>query len=529
MINYKVQLKEDIQDKIGVPININAVIATIESLGIREIDAITDYQSTSIEELAKTMFNEIKDKCNTFDSNLPEIENPKYFPLSDYLWVKTKLFVTKYPAGLIHQTPAFLQIFSIVLFGYSLWTSLEFNELQSTTVVLGVIIGFIVSGGFVQVIGKQISFYWNHQDYINTKSTINNLIENGLKTFLLVFIILFTMNVILNFYPFSVLIVMSCYSFLIGYLLLALAPLYPLKQRWISSVAIIIGTAISLLLKAMDVLPIYLTHWIGISLSIFISRIFIKHHLKFVKKNDLNHVSQDLKSSQIIYSNFNYFLYGVFFYLFVFLDRILAWSSNINRDLPYFIFYEPNYEIGMDLAVLTFFLMVGVLEYSITTFSKFLDYKQRSTSIESLKKFNNDFKKAYWRNVSLLIVSGIIITSALYLLITSRWGYSSLFNEQLKDIGLNVFLYGSIGYILLIWGMLNTLYLFTLNISSTPLKSIIIGFLANLIVGFVLSRFFYYEYSVFGMLTGAFAYMLLTLRKVLRFFTQLDYHYYASF
>jgi len=179
--------------------------------------------------------------------------------------------------------------------------------------------------------------------------------------------------------------------------------------------------------------------------------------------------------------------------------------------------------------VLTFFLLIGILEYSISVFSTFLNFKQKSTSLEFLKKFNSDFKKTYWKNTLLLLVSGFFIIIFLYLLITSPWGYSAFFNEKLVNVSLNVFFIGSISYVFLIWGMLNTLYLFTLNISSEPLKAIIFGFTINLIVGLILSRIFHFEYSVYGMLTGSITYMLITLKKVLKFLNQLDYHYYASY
>jgi len=522
------QLKNDLKEKIGLPVNLNVVIATIESFGIREIDVQADYNVSSIEELAIILFNELIEGSSDLNSRITLDKENSNVAISGYLWAKSKLFVTKYNTGLLHQTPAFLQIFSIIFFGYSLWTSLEFNQLQSTSIVLGVIIGFILSGGFVQITGKQISFYWNNKDLINTKTTINSLIKNGLKSFLIVFVFLIGANCVLKFFPLSVLLIMCCYAFLIGYLLLVLAPLYPLNKRWVSSLAIILGTGIALLLKKGDFMHVYLTHWIGISIAILTTRLFLFFFLRKIKTPKITD-NENLKSSQIIYANFNYFIYGVFFYMFIFLDRILAWSSTSNKELPFFIYYEPNYEIGMDLAVLTFFLLIGILEYSISAFSTFLDFKQKSTSFELLKKFNNDFKKTYWKNTLLLLVSGFFIIIFLYLLITSRWGYSAFFNEKLVNVSLNVFFIGSISYVFLIWGMLNTLYLFTLNISSEPLKAIIFGFTVNLIVGLILSRVFHFEYSVYGMLAGSITYMSITLKKVIKFLNQLDYHYYASY
>jgi hypothetical protein len=88
---------------------------------------------------------------------------------------------------------------------------------------------------------------------------------------------------------------------------------------------------------------------------------------------------------------------------------------------------------------------------------------------------------------------------------------------------------GGIGYFFLAWGMLNTLYLFTLGQTQQPLKGIIYAILINITVGFILSRFISFEYSVVGMLVGALFFMLYTLKHIFHFFKKLDYHYYASF
>ena len=52
-------LIEKTRDKIGKPISTRVVVATIESLGIREIDAMPDYGFTSIHDLSESVFKEL--------------------------------------------------------------------------------------------------------------------------------------------------------------------------------------------------------------------------------------------------------------------------------------------------------------------------------------------------------------------------------------------------------------------------------------------------------------------------------------
>src|SRR6478609_5099543 len=244
----------EVKDKIGKPVSNRVVMAAIESCGIREKDTPIDFGFTSIKNLADYIFKEL---CFAEEhkgaKNIKERESgslsPRFIQISDYLWVKAKIFAQYYPLGIFHLFPVFIQITSIIIFGYSLWTYIGFNQAQSTAVVLGVVVGLITTGGFVQVIGRQASFYWNHEDYIMTRQTINYLLRIGTINLVFVLFAFFILNSLFYVYPFAILTIASIYAFLIGLLLLVLAPFHTIKQRWVISFAILSGTIVSILLK----------------------------------------------------------------------------------------------------------------------------------------------------------------------------------------------------------------------------------------------------------------------------------------
>ena len=219
----------------------------------------------------------------------------------------------------------------------------------------------------------------------------------------------------------------------------------------------------------------------------------------------------------------------MFLYLFIFTDRLLAWSSTKNGQLPYIVFFDKNYELGMDIAIIVFLLLSGVLEFGTASFSKFLDIEQKNTSYKSPKLFNRKLKKMYWHHILLLLAVSfslfILIDSLLY----SNWGYRAHFKEELDSISIIVSKIGAVGYVFLAWGMLNTLYLFTLSQPAMPLKAITIALLSNFTIGFYCSRFISYEYSAIGMLFGSVVFMVLTLKALLNFLNKLDYYYYAAY
>ena len=525
----------DIRERIGRPVSNRVVVATIESLGIRNKDTEADFGIPSIYELADLVYYELTTSEDHIGAkNLKEKEaletGPKMIQLSDYMWVKTKIFLKYYPKGILHLLPVLLQIVAIVIFGYSLWTYVGFNQVQSTAVVLGVIIGLVSTGGFVQVIGKQASFYYNHEDYVMVRETVNYLLKAGSVSIGVVLAMIFVCNFFFHIYPYEVLLVVFVYAFLIGLLLLLLAPLHTIQQRWVISLAIITGTAVAITLKEQTTLMTYITHWIGIATAVVIAKVFLVLFFRSKIRKNKSHSNLRVKSAIILYHNYKYFLYGIFVYIFIFTDRILAWSCpQSNGPLPFIVLFEKNYELGMDMAILVFLLLAGVLEFSIASFTKFLDIGQKVTAYNNPEFFNKQLKKMYWQHIGFLFLTSAAVFVLIYYIMYASWGYSGQFNEELLSVSVKVCVIGGIGYMLLAWGMLNTLYLFTLGQPSKPLKAIITACLVNLVVGFVLSRFVAYEYSVIGMLVGAAVFMLMTLRANIKFFNNLDYHYYAAY
>ena len=205
-------LIENTKDKIGKPVSSQVVAATIESLGIREKDTKEDYGFNSIKDLAELVFYELTtDEYYLGAKNAKEKEveatQPKTIQVSDYMWIKAKIFAEYYSLGIFHLLPILIQIAAIIFFGYSLWTFVGFNEIQSTAVVLGVVVGLISTGGFVQVIGKQASFYFNYEDYKMMRQTINYLHKVGMISIFVVLAVIFLLNFFFHIYPYEILFV----------------------------------------------------------------------------------------------------------------------------------------------------------------------------------------------------------------------------------------------------------------------------------------------------------------------------------
>ncbi|MDO6604155.1 exopolysaccharide Pel transporter PelG [Arenibacter palladensis] len=519
-------------EKIGDPVSPMVVLATIESMGVRDKDVFLDFGFVSLRDLSVFVFEDLKERelislknGNEQKKKGAEREN---IPVSDYLWIKAKLFVQYYPLGIFHLLPVFLQVAAIILFGYSLWTFIGFNIVQSTSVVFGVILGLILSGGFVQVLGRQASFYWHHQEYGKCKIIIDKVIQIGLLGILVSFGLIAMVNFLFHFYPSTFILITFVYAFLIGALLLYTAPFHTLKKRWAISLAVFFATAVALLLNFYTEIHIYFTHWIGIGIAILVSKILLNSYFKKYKKGT-NQKDIVLNKYMVIYKNYRYFLYGALVYIFVFIDRILAWSADAQLTHQFLFLYEKNYEIGMDLAILVFFMLAGVLEYAIASFSRFLDLYQKSTSFLIKQELSKKLYKMYWNHIGLFLITAFFTAVLIFLIITQPWGYRANFGVTLDVLSIKVCFIGGLGYLFFTWGMLNALYLYTLDRPRVVLKALFISCAVNFAIGFVCSRMVGYEYSVVGMLIGSITFMVLTLKAIRTFLKNLDYHYYAAY
>lgn len=527
------ELTETIIARNGKPVNVNVVRATIESLGIREIDVPPSYGIPTMQALAAQIFNQLDAPSYLQAKNKNEIlattNDEKRVLYSAYTSVKLKHFVKDYSTGLFHLLPVFIQIAAIIIFGFSLWAFVGFNELQATSVVLGVIIGLVTTGGFVQAIGKQVSFYWYHHDFIMTRSAIKKLLATAIKTLFGTFLFIGLTNFFLHLYPYQFVLITFMYAFLIGVLLLVLAPLYTIKQRWMISLVVAIGTFLSLGLHYFTSVHVYLVHWLGIAVAIVLSLGYLHIFFKRIITTKQKTANAEPLMMLSAYRNFNYFFYGMFVYIFIFIDRIVAWSSTLGRNIPYIVYYDKDYEIGMDLAILVFFLLAGVLEYSIASFSRWLDIGQRTLAYNQVETFGTKMISMYKRHLLLLLLTSLSIVAILYAVVTQPWGYEAAFNEHITATSIRVMIIGGFGYLFLTVGMLNVLYLYTLNKHKTPVIHMAIACLCNLLVGLLASRIIAYEYAAIGMLFGAFVFMIVTTLRTLNFFKKLGYHYYAAY
>jgi len=214
------------------------------------------------------------------------------------------------------------------------------------------------------------------------------------------------------------------------------------------------------------------------------------------------------------------------------MDRILAWSAGPPPP-EYIIWFNTPYELGMDWALISLVITIAMLEFSVHSFSKNLIPAQKKATISKTKLFNRFFKRFYIKQVLLLLVIGSLSIIGTY------YGVLSLriFENEVPEIAdffanpmtYKVFWMASIGYLFLIYGLLNSLFFFTLNRPELVMYAMIGSLFVNFIVGYLCSRIFGLEFAVIGLIAGSIVFATVTAILAKRFFKHLDYFYYSAY
>lgn len=524
----KVELVDTVYKLIGNPISSWAVAATIESLGIRDIDAKTDYGYEDVFDLAEYVYEEVLLRVKK-----EQIDRDEKVKLGDFK-LTMKLFFKHYSEGLVFTMPMLSQIVSVLIFEYALWAWLGFNVAQATVIALGTISAFIVTGGFIQIMGRFISKYKGEGNYYLAREAIYKVLKVAIPTVIAFVILVFLLNSVLPFYPMRMIVLSMIYMVLISFFLLVAAILFGSEQRSMILFSIVFGTAVVVILMKYLNIGVYLSQWLGILSSTLIMGLYTSLYYR-VKISSLKQelIKQKLPGKEVSYYNsYRFFIYGFCYFSFLFADRLLAWSAGTPPP-AYIIWFNTPYELGMDWALITFVITIAMLEFSIHAFSRFIIPAQKKVSATNMSYFNNYFKKFYTVQVLLVLVVNILSIVITYFGVMSLQGLEDQIPE-IKDffenpITTKVFWLASFGYIFLVIGLLNSLFFFTLNRPEFVMYSMIGALVVNCIIGFICSRIFGFEYATIGLIVGAITFAVSTGLIARRFFKHLDYFYYSAY
>ncbi len=522
MVNDFEDLISQILKKTSSPEDHYEVVALLESFGWNDDRASAKFGVENLFELGMNLYDAIMRR-----TIISEISPQKKIGIFENILVVTKSFIR----GVIFALPMAISVISMLTLKLSLWSYKNLSTELATCIAIATILSFLTVGGFTQAIARRGYFYISQFYYNMARKMTFYFIRLGYICAFIIVVLFFLLNTFFGFFPLYMMGVTIFYYVLLCAIWLAVTVMYILQKEIVFTGILSMGIAIVYFLFYIIKLDIIVAQVIALLIVSIVGIIFVAFYFKKVEMKMEKGIAAKLPRISItLYSVMPYFIYGFSYFAFLYVDRVLAWSTN-DIYMPYAIWFRGAYELGLDFGLLSLMIPMGINEVIINRFVMHLEYNLKNILGSSSKYFNSIYLRMYKRNLRLAVGVSVISALLIYFLV-------KIFNDNMESWGLEkmitseitwfVFIWSLVSYAIIAAALLNAVTMFSLSNPDPVNKATILAFLVNAIVGFLCSRWFGYYYAIFGLLAGSIVFMFLSTRYVIKTIEELDYYIYAA-
>ena len=497
------------------------IAALLESMGWNDDRVAREFGAKDIFDLADQIWDELPSKISYQPAFPKEKQSPSFLVIS---------MIRSFLRGLIFAFPMAISIAAMLNLKFSLWSYQYLSLEQATSIAIGTILSFVLVGGFTQAIARRGYFYIIQGYYNLARKNTFIFIGIGFVMCFICSLLIVLLNLIFNLFSYEMLCLIVLFFFFLTSIWLSVTVMYVLKKEIVFTGLIIFGIFLVYVLFVLFELDIIISQLISLTIVSICSLILVLFFFRLAAKRNEKEVSKLPRFSITLYTVWPYFFYGFLYFSFLFIDRINAWSKN-EEFMPYVIWFRGQYELGLDFALLTIIIPMGVSEVVVNRLMFDLELSQKKyLAIESQKLYDR-FLRIYKRMTLFILISSVISSFLIYRLILWYNEVSiKVNNENILENEVTIFVlfWGIVSYGILAFSLMNIVILFALSQPSRVLKAIIPALLTNMVVGFLLSRWFDYHFAVFGLFVGSILLFYLTTKSVVEVLKNLDYYLYAA-
>ena len=513
-------LISEVLEKQPYPENHYEIAAILESIGWSDGRVLNIFGMTDVFELAFEIFNVVNDDVN-FSSFAEEKKNS--------LVHKAGVVFKSFIRGVIFAIPMAISVVAMLTLRFSLWSYEYLSVELATCIAIGTIFSFLTVGGFMQAIARR-GFMYIRQGYFNLARKITMyFIKLGYILTLIVSLAFFMFNMVFEAFTFKMMMVILLYYIFLCAIWFSVTVMYILEREFTFTGLIVAGIAIVYLLFKVLNLNIIVSQIIALFIVSIAGMLLVMHFFHKEESKMGKGLEPALpKKSITLYTTYPFFAYGFLYFAFLFMDRIIGWSTN-NSYMPYIIWFRGAYELGLDFALLMLIVPMGACEVVVSKLMDELSEKQRNAYGKDAFRIDTVFRKIYFRRLIYVAVIAVISALFTYLVVFyfDRYPIEGFRSGFLASYVTHfVFIVGLISYSIISVALMNCVTLFSMSQPEMASRAVLISLVANIIVGFVLSRWFNYYYSIFGLLVGSIVFLILSSRKILELFRNLDYYIY---
>jgi hypothetical protein len=516
------QVVDDLQQRSVNPEDRYEIAALLESMGWNDSRVRDYFGKKDIFDMADQIWEQIQQRVTV----VPFERHEHHFSFA----MGFELFKS-FLRGMIFALPMAISVFSMLTLKFSLWSYEYLSVELATCIAIGTILSFIVVGGYTQAIARR-GFFYLYQGYYNMGRKITfKFIRFGYISCLLMCLFVYLFNMVFNIFPQSMFIYIALYFFFLTSIWLSVTVMYILRRELTFTGLIILGIAIVYVLFIHTELDIIFSQLIAICIVSVLGMLLVLYYFKAAEKKEDKGIAPKLPRMSItVYSILPYFIYGFMYFFFLFIDRINAWSAH-QAYMPYFIWFRGEYELGLDFALLVLMLPLGVSEVIVHKLMLDLESSQKRYMGTETEAMNRYYKTIYFKMMLIQVTCSIVSAVLVYLGINhaNDWYLDYAGKKLIISATTNfVFIVSMIAYVILSIALMNAVILFSLSQADMVNRALLPAVAVNLVVGFLLSRWFDYSTAVIGLLAGSIVFVILSTRQMNKVFGKLDYYLYAA-
>lgn len=523
------ELLEEVLKKSFKPQDYYEIAAILESFGWNDSRAAENFGVEDVFQLAMILWDMIKEKV-VFEPFV-EDNNISFFK-------QLILTIKSFLRGVIFALPMAISVFSMLTLRFSLWSYENLTTELATAIALGTILSFMAIGGFTQAIARRGFFYLSQNFYNIAKRITYYFIKLGYVACIVFALLFFIFNKLYQNFPFNMYIVTILYFLFLSSNWLSVTVMYILRRELTFTALISAGILIVYLLFIKLRLNIIVSQVIALVLISVLGLLLVIYYFNSAEKKLEKGIAPPLpRKSIMLYSLVPYFSYGFLYFTFLFVDRVIAWSTN-NSNMPYIIWFRGQYELGIDFALLMMIIPMGFNEVIVTRLMENLEVAQKNSLSHEVNVLSSKYLKMYLNSIILAILSSIVSAEVVYNIVVyiNNSSNTLIHTNYLNDpITRFVFVIALVSYSILSVALTNAVILFSLSQPEMVTKIIKLSVVIDITVGFMLTRWIAYvhaeqgyQYAIFGLLIGAIVFAAGSTRYVIKVLKNLDYYIYAS-
>jgi hypothetical protein len=387
---------------------------------------------------------------------------------------------------------------------------------------LALIASLVAMGGFIQMISRSAGFYYSLKEPGLARRTCMKLLNVGLTASLLLGVLGMVIGAYFHVFSGRYLLFAAINFVALSMLWMCCAILSIQGLGWCVPLVFLTSALICVFMKSVAGTgnTLLLTLWpLTAVLSVLTPVVagFRRAEEGFTEARKIVHPRFGVLSISLL----PFFLYGLFYFSFLFADRLTAgsavpWVSGLSFGI------DPAYKRGMDLVLLAFLITAALVEYLSDSFLRFWRRLAKELAQTNRSELVERLQRRHWKTISVILAVFVLVSLAAWLFF-SRLSFAPLSSQLLQTT-----LLGGLGYLMLSIALFEMVILSSINSTAIAAVAAALGLMVNLVTGYALSHLWGVQYAAAGLLAGS-AVLLWTcnagVRQVLR---RPDYHYSIS-